>query len=669
MTFIEWVAIVAALCISLVAPYAIKPFLQRLRVIDVPNHRSSHTSPVLRGVGLAPMLGVLGGVGILVGLGPEGGKQQLLIVLLTSGAVSFVGVLEDLKGVRIAVRAGTQLLIGAFATSALAAASGSDWWWVPIGAIAFAGYTNVANFMDGINAISSLHGVAVGLAFVAISVMTDIRWLLPAGLVLAASFAAFLPWNLMRNRVFLGDVGSYLLGGTIAVIVIAAVLQGAPLVAMVAPLSIYLVDTCATLLRRILRGDDWQRAHRSHVYQRLTDTGLSHLSVALIVTCATFVTSALGLLALAESGSLLAFLAIAASSAAYLALPRLRGWGAPSFTPPTATFPSAISTRPLAISARGRWAVVGASGFIGKALAKELRAQGCDVVDVIAPRLFLDSAATADEVLEGLEFSSEAVNSMATALAGADVVVNAAGLALPGSAASASLSGANALLPLVVLRAAEQAHATRVVHLSSAAVQGRRQMLDESVDTSPFSPYSQSKALGESALLAYVAKVADIQTLDLVIVRATSVQGLGRATTRQLRRLARSPLASVARPGDAPTVVSSLRGLVEFVARVGAYPGTVPGIVLQPWEGMTTSSVLESAGTRPPVAVPAAVCRSLVTLGYAIGHVLPPVNGLVRRVELMWLGQEQDAQWARTVGLEQNSYVADVLAGAPERSS
>ena len=143
--------------------------------------------------------------------------------------------------------------------------------------------------------------------------------------------------------------------------------------------------------------------------------------------------------------------------------------------------------------------------------------------------------------------------------------MNAAGLVSPDSAADDALFGANVLLPLVILRAAERAQAARVIHLSSAAVQGRRGVLDESAATSPFSPYSRSKALGEAALLSYVAKVAGVQSPEVVIVRATSVQGVGRATTRQLRRLARSPMASVARPGDRPTVVSSLQGLVEFV--------------------------------------------------------------------------------------------------------
>jgi UDP-N-acetylmuramyl pentapeptide phosphotransferase/UDP-N-acetylglucosamine-1-phosphate transferase len=217
------------------------------------------------------------------------------------------------------------MIIGAIATSALIVAAGFDWWWVPIGAIVFAGYTNVANFMDGINGISSLHGTAVGIAFAIIGGLIDLPWLVPAGLVFAASFIAFLPWNLRRNRVFLGDVGSYLLGGGIGVLVIAAILDGAPAVAMAAPLAIYLTDTGVTLLRRLLRGENWREPHRKHVYQRLTNVGLSHLTVALIVTGATITTSAMGLLTIADPkvGWLWAVIAIGIVAGLYLSLPRL----------------------------------------------------------------------------------------------------------------------------------------------------------------------------------------------------------------------------------------------------------------------------------------------------------------------------------------------------------
>jgi hypothetical protein len=105
---------------------------------------------------------------------------------------------------------------------------------------------------------------------------------------------------------------------------------------------------------------------------------------------------------------------------------------------------------------------------------------------------------------------------------------------------------------------------------------------------------------------------------------------------------------------------------VEFVTKVGLFEVSVPTVVLQPWEGMTTSAVLESAGNRAPRKIPAAACRALITIGYTIGLLLPPVKGLVRRVELMWLGQEQDAAWARSVGLEKGSYVADVFKDMQE---
>lgn len=326
MTTQDWAAVVGALIVSLFAPIAIRPVLLKLRMIDVPNSRSSHTQPVLRGAGVAPLLGFLVGITItLIAGGRVDGSKQLLVVLLTSLAVSLVGLLEDMRGVRVTARAGLQFLIGAIATSTLAIVYDAPWWWVPIGALVFACYTNAANFMDGINGVSGLHGAAVGLALGVVGILTNVRWLAPAGFVLAASFLAFLPWNLTRGRIFLGDVGSYLLGGGIGVTVIAAVLEGVPIAAVVAPMSIYLTDTGATLVRRVLRGERWHEAHRMHVYQRLADSGLSHITVASIVTVATLLTAGLGLFSLSESiaESLAAVCGVVIVVALYLALPRL----------------------------------------------------------------------------------------------------------------------------------------------------------------------------------------------------------------------------------------------------------------------------------------------------------------------------------------------------------
>ena len=82
-----------------------------------------------------------------------------------------------------------------------------------------------------------------------------------------------------------------------------------------------------------------------------------------------------------------------------------------------------------------------------------------------------------------------------------DVAINAAGLAAPASGDAAGLRGANAVWPAVMSLACREAAVPRLVHLSSAAVQGRREPLDESTEHEPFSRYTRSKAEGEDALL------------------------------------------------------------------------------------------------------------------------------------------------------------------------
>jgi hypothetical protein len=195
-------------------------------------------------------------------------------------------------------------------------------------------------------------------------------------------------------------------------------------------------------------------------------------------------------------------------------------------------------------------------------------------------------------------------------------------------------------------------------------VQGHSPVLDETDSYAPFSPYSRSKALGEAALRLAAASSGQGRTAT-TILRATSVQGPDRPTTMKLVRLARSPLASVAAPGTAPTPVTSLASLTALVHGIGAYEGDIPPVVLQPWEGMTVSSVLEAAGGRRPVQLPAALCRSLLAAGglasRAAGNRL---QGGLRRVELMWFGQRQVDGWARRAGLTLPAAISGILRQA-----
>ena len=326
-----WAAVLVAFTVSAMLPFALKPMLRKFSVVDVPNERSSHADLVLRGGGSAQLAGVSIGVTIVAvdaGIGSDSKDLvRFLVILAVLIAIGVLGLIEDLRGVAIYLRAFVQLVIGGVASGLLVAAAGAPPWWAIFAAIFFTGYTNAANFMDGIDTISAMHGLTVGGVLATIGCFSRLPWLISVGLILAVAFAAFLPWNVGPGRLFLGDVGSYLLGGGIAIVCIAAAVSGVAFVSLLGPLSIYLADTGMTLLRRIARGERWQDAHRSHVYQRLVVAGLSHVQVSLIVSAGTVISAAFGLFGLSGSlgGSLIAVLGIGLTASLYIAVPFLIG--------------------------------------------------------------------------------------------------------------------------------------------------------------------------------------------------------------------------------------------------------------------------------------------------------------------------------------------------------
>ena len=640
MTLSYWLPALVGGVIAATSPLVLRPILQMYSILDTPNDRSSHDHPTLRAAGLAQLLGVAGAVVVTLATFEAGAWLDTALAILVSGiAAGVVGLGDDLRpgrGHAVLARAGLQLLIGGVTAGVLAGLLGAPPWAAILAASFIAAYINIANFMDGVNGISGMHGLVVGVALSAIGLVSDVPWLQVVGLVVAATYVVFLPWNFLGGGMFLGDVGSYLLGGLIGASVVGGVLSGVPIVAVVSPVSIYLADTLVTLVRRASRGEPVLRAHRTHAYQRLLGTGLSHLQVAVLVTAFSMTSALVGWLVLVvRLDHTLATILVVVLCTAYLILPRVRGDQLP---PRPVTNLKEIDQPRLVLPRVGfrpaRWVILGASGFVGSALVANLESRGCDVVRMPAPRLRL--LPTDDPVaVVSLARTSNEVEPLSAALDGADVVINAAGLATPDAPADDGLYGANAMLPALVAVAAADAGVPRVIHLSSAAVQGRRPTLDDTLDASPFSPYSHSKALGERAFLAN-----GVEGMDLLVIRATSVQGPGRRTTESFRRIAQSPLASVAAPGTQPTVVSSIDGLVDFVLRVASTSAALSPVLLQPWEGYSVDDVLRAAGGRPRV-LPRWLCLSVLACARVVGRIVPEIAGAGRRLELMWLGQGQ----------------------------
>jgi UDP-N-acetylmuramyl pentapeptide phosphotransferase/UDP-N-acetylglucosamine-1-phosphate transferase len=154
-------------------------------------------------------------------------------------------------------------------------------WGAVAGAAVFAVLVNVVNFMDGINGITAATMTVWGVTAMLVSRSHDVPGLLTLGALTAGCALGFLPWNAPVARLFLGDVGSYLFGGLVAGGVVLGWHSGAAVAALLAPMSIYLVDTGSTLVRRARRGESLLTAHRDHVYQRVVAVAaLPHFVVA-----------------------------------------------------------------------------------------------------------------------------------------------------------------------------------------------------------------------------------------------------------------------------------------------------------------------------------------------------------------------------------------------------
>jgi Fuc2NAc and GlcNAc transferase len=338
MPFLLFLAAAAA---TLLLTHLVRRYALVRSIIDVPNGRSLHEKPVPRGGGLAIVATVLSGMVLLTVFGSLPVTWTIAVVG-GGAAVALAGWLDDRRHVTSRPVRGLvhfagaawalwwlgglpSLSLGSFVLAlptvgTLLAAVGIVWW------------TNLYNFMDGIDGLAGAQAVTVAGAAGVLMLLTgaDPVMALPAFL-LAGAAAGFLVLNWSPARIFMGDVGSGFMGFVFAAFAIATENAGAlPLLVWVLLSGVFLFDTTVTLLRRVLRGEQWYTPHRMHAYQRLVTTGRSH---AAVTTGILVVNAVLAVVAyhVASGGNVAAAVALAVTLLAglYLWVERLQPMPAP----------------------------------------------------------------------------------------------------------------------------------------------------------------------------------------------------------------------------------------------------------------------------------------------------------------------------------------------------
>jgi len=137
---------------------------------------------------------------------------------------------------------------------------------------------NFTNFMDGID---GLVGGCFTVIFISAALINDIS-ILP----LSGAVFGFLILNWYPSKVFMGDTGSTFLGAVLTGLVLncSDFLGFISLLLISSPL---LIDATVCLLRRYFANQNIFRPHKLHLYQRLSQAGLSHSRVSSIYILAT----------------------------------------------------------------------------------------------------------------------------------------------------------------------------------------------------------------------------------------------------------------------------------------------------------------------------------------------------------------------------------------------
>lgn len=267
--------------LSWILTYAVKEIAIKKVLVDIPNDRSSHTIPTPHGGGIAIALTWFASIGYLYSVDQV--DSGLFYALMVGVVIAVVSYLDDLYELKPRTRFLTQLFTAGAGLWFLGGLKMLDFGLLTIenpiitntiAIVAIIWFVNLYNFLDGIDGYAGSEAVFIGV--VGYLLFGDAQFV-----VLIASVLGFLIWNWHKAKIFMGDVGSTLLGYNVAIFAIYYQNEGTSILVWLILFGLFWFDATLTLYRRYKNKEQLSEAHKKHVYQRLTQSGWSHSKVVI----------------------------------------------------------------------------------------------------------------------------------------------------------------------------------------------------------------------------------------------------------------------------------------------------------------------------------------------------------------------------------------------------
>lgn len=244
---------------TLAATAAMWKLAPRVGLLAHPNARSSHAAATPTG----------GGVGFVVPLSAvlalwAADYPPAWALLLAGVGIAALGLADDVLDLRRSVRLGCHVALAALCVLWLVAPGA---WAAGLLILGLVWWVNLYNFMDGIDGLAASQALAYAAGVLALG---DAGAATPLFWALAAASAAFLCFNWAPARVFMGDAGAGFLGLVTGVAALWLWWRGAfPVVASAILLLTFWFDATYTLIVRVVTGQAFADAHRTHLYQHI----------------------------------------------------------------------------------------------------------------------------------------------------------------------------------------------------------------------------------------------------------------------------------------------------------------------------------------------------------------------------------------------------------------
>lgn len=252
---------IIVLVILFIAELVYFKIADKYNIIDKPNERSSHTQITLRGGGVVFYFGALAYFIY------SGFEYPYFILGLT--AITLISFLDDMftlsNKIRLLVHLGSVLLM--FYQWDLFSLS---WLWILSALVGVIGTINAYNFMDGINGITAWYSIVVlGLLAIVNQSVGFIAMDLILYALLGAVVFAFFNFR-TKAKAFAGDVGSVSMAFIVVFLLGQLIITTGNFIYILF-LAVYGIDAVWTIIRRALKRENIFQAHRTHLYQYLSN--------------------------------------------------------------------------------------------------------------------------------------------------------------------------------------------------------------------------------------------------------------------------------------------------------------------------------------------------------------------------------------------------------------